>query len=1324
MPGPADEERRRRVRRELGLPEEMPGATSAPSATAVAPSGEAPEERRRRVRRELGLDTPDMPTPDAPPAAGLPLSPPPAPPGGAPPAPPGGFDWRRALMDVPIPGTSTTLSRAGRGLDLATMPGQFATQSLRRGIDLPQLPGSGQLRPGSFDRFGLEAEQRRLQRGVQTPDAPPPPGVGRFEQLVQTEREESFMSQLAGDVTNFLPGVGFLPGLGGLSLGGARAGATTAARAAAQAAPPPSAVARPATRVRPPLPDILEEVGQAAPEPGVLPVNKEGVQPPGTAMQAGPTRPGLLLQRIEEPGIPQGSPDKPQGLYTFLGDRPNPIADADEFQGGEISFWRLSPDAKVLHLPKGREQIPIRRMALDSGAGVHVAKSLLDERTFLILRRGTKEDAIKFAEAQFPGPDYRRYRDKQEVIEAIGGQMARKQGYDAIYDHGGNFPGLPDEDEIVLLNEKMAQREAQPLSVPRQPPGTAMQGSMGAFTAGPEPRLPRPPFHMSPEELDAHVTRVRQYERDLEVEMFGEEGAKRYRKAPLREKDRMVGALTPAQQERFEGRLLPGEESQSADHLSRTFFQGESVTAYDSEPELLAALGRNLYKVDPERLGAFQAGTGSLTYEEQASGMVIREAVAELAKRGWAQEQIFKAAGEQLEDGEFLLRRWLAFGNKRRPPADDIPFEQAALASPAPPQQAGAMQGGMGIGERPPVPPAAAPPTPPAGAPPAVPPAPPSGGVPPPSSSDPVAKLTSLIKQAKPLRAETEALKSVELRQRAARAASILERGQGREAFRASKTPLAGELPVAQFTPPETGLGPDEVTGLFNTIRDASRPYFVRLNTYTALEKVLTGQIPQQAEIRLLEDMFGADFAAAILNKRSLGAKVFANTMDALNLPRAVITSWDASAPLRQGIVLGPGHVPEFAQSFGAMVKAMAREANAVAVDSALKSNPHWQIFQDHGLYHAERLKVATNLADREEVFMSRLARRIPGVKVSERGYVTFLNKLRFDVMNHIYEGWVKSGKEVSDADLSSLANFINAATGRGRLPKAAQRYAPLLNATFFSPRLQLSRFDAPLQLVQGTRLVRQQAARDLALFVSTGVGVLSLLGLNEGVTVETDPRSSDFGKIRVGNSRIEFWASYQPLARYVAQLMTGQRKTTATGGIIEARRGNTLLRYFRSKLAPVPGFAVDALTGKNFIGEEFAAPKERFGHEVPGALNLALETFVPLFIQDLTEAIEVEGGRGAAMTAPGFFGAGVQTYQPTPGSDANAVAQELYGMNYDDLPEAQRARVRRMVQRRKSPEERRKELQEQVETRRKAREQEIEKRRKFRERQSVGAGR
>lgn len=516
-------------------------------------------------------------------------------------------------------------------------------------------------------------------------------------------------------------------------------------------------------------------------------------------------------------------------------------------------------------------------------------------------------------------------------------------------------------------------------------------------------------------------------------------------------------------------------------------------------------------------------------------------------------------------------------------------------------------------------------------------------------------KLISLVKQAAPVRESQQELYSQELGRRAGELAKVQARRGGEQGFYEGMSALKGELPKATFNPVRPSMTADEITGLFNHVNDLNNMLpFTKMNTQAALVKVLSGELPTRGEISLLGKAFGDDFAKTLLAKRSLGAKAWENAVDALNLPRTLMTSWDASAPLRQGAILFAGHPIAGAKATGTMIRAMASPKYADLVRQQIENSPNATIYEKMGLYFADTTSSAA-LTAREEQIMSRLAGKIPGVGGSQRGYTTFLNKLRQDVADNFIAGH----PNLSNKELKDFGHVINIMSGRGDLPKFLQDNSAILNAAF-APRYAMSRLQLPVEMVKAalpralggtTGAASKELARDVIAFAGTGAAILTLGKLAGVWNVELDPRSTDFGKGKMGNTRFDFWAGEQQIARYAAQLVgdptrgvdslkTGQRKTS-TGQIVDANRLDTVGRWLQTKKSPAVGLATDLLQGKDFVGQPLdLKTKEGIG-------NQAWQRLAPLFLQDMADAAKLSGNQWRALSAgPSAIGAGVQTYQ------------------------------------------------------------------------------
>lgn len=408
-----------------------------------------------------------------------------------------------------------------------------------------------------------------------------------------------------------------------------------------------------------------------------------------------------------------------------------------------------------------------------------------------------------------------------------------------------------------------------------------------------------------------------------------------------------------------------------------------------------------------------------------------------------------------------------------------------------------------------------------------------------------------------------------------------------------------------------------------------------------------------QTAYRKIKFDFDVAVQKDILNNRTRAQKYIDMAVDLGNIPRSLMATADLSAPLRQAAVVTVAHPVVASKAFAESLRQWASPAKADAWLGDLKESDGYTLMKDSKLYIAD--KTNAKVSAREEEFMSNIAEKIPLglgklVAASERAYVGYLNKMRVDLFTRGVDVLQDQGMTYANNPQAykALAKYINSVTGRGELPELLNTAAPVLNAAFFSPRLMASRISLLTNIANPSWYkntpapVRNMYFSDMAKFIGLGITVLALAKFN-GADVEDDPRSPDFGKIRVGDTRWDIWAGFQQYVRFAAQLITGEKKSTASGKITKLdgtsytkeTRGSLVTNFFRGKLSPLPAFAVNALTGTNQIGEPFSVQTE-----LPKMIE-------PLVSQGIRESAKSDGWPFAltATGIPSILGVGVQTY-------------------------------------------------------------------------------
>lgn len=396
-----------------------------------------------------------------------------------------------------------------------------------------------------------------------------------------------------------------------------------------------------------------------------------------------------------------------------------------------------------------------------------------------------------------------------------------------------------------------------------------------------------------------------------------------------------------------------------------------------------------------------------------------------------------------------------------------------------------------------------------------------------------------------------------------------------------------------------------------------------------------------------LEEAKG-DFNAALekdkYDRLSSIQKLRVKAADVYDAARNLMTTGEFSFVLRQGKLAAASHPIMTARALPKAFQALfADETTAHAIDLETFNHPDAADAQAAGLHLVEE---GARLTAREEALASTLADKLPVLRNFNQAGRVFLNKLRFD----LYETMNRPG--FGSEQRKAIAQYANEATGRGSLGSLERAAVPLARV-LFAPRYLASRLQYAVghSLWGGDLATRRIIATEYArTLVGLGVYYASLQAAFNALadkkekkpTITFDPRSSDFGKIKMGNTRLDPLAGLAQVIVFAARTASGEK--TNTKGVVVPLRGkvpyggqkwsDVAATFARSKLHPIPGAIINLFDGTDLAGNKVTP------------LSQAENMIAPLTYLDVYQALEEQDlPQGVALSLLALLGEGLQTY-------------------------------------------------------------------------------
>lgn len=377
------------------------------------------------------------------------------------------------------------------------------------------------------------------------------------------------------------------------------------------------------------------------------------------------------------------------------------------------------------------------------------------------------------------------------------------------------------------------------------------------------------------------------------------------------------------------------------------------------------------------------------------------------------------------------------------------------------------------------------------------------------------------------------------------------------------------------------------------------------------------------------------------------------------DLSKSIGASLDNSWFGRQGNTMLMTHPglwgKEFAKSWKNLGKSLVEKQSAHSVDEAT----HAQLMSDP--MYKQAIRDGLPLSGAKDVFPTSLPEKFPvlgrAFKASEAAYSAAHDVAMLSVYKQLMKNAAEHGVDLGEKNASkNIASLVASMTGAAKMGQL-ERISGTLNVAFYSLRFLKSNLDQLLlhplgsgvggsidamRGIEGAHAVsfaQKEAATNLVKVVSVIGGVLAAANALKPGSVDLDPRSTDFGKIRIGDTRFDVSGGKGALITLASRLVptyqegsTGNilgvkglgqyTKSGSTGKITQLgakdKNGNAVFgsqtgadvisSFLQGKLSPIGGVIRDVVKGSTFGGKPITLQGEAGSLVTPLGISNIIE--------------------------------------------------------------------------------------------------------------------
>ena len=256
-----------------------------------------------------------------------------------------------------------------------------------------------------------------------------------------------------------------------------------------------------------------------------------------------------------------------------------------------------------------------------------------------------------------------------------------------------------------------------------------------------------------------------------------------------------------------------------------------------------------------------------------------------------------------------------------------------------------------------------------------------------------------------------------------------------------------------------------------------------------------------------------------------------------------------------------------------------------------------------------ERMKLDIGIGT-EEAFPSALPARIPLLGRVFKGAESAFNgaalRMRADLADRTIKIAQEQGVNLLDkTEAQNIGQVINSLTGRGKISMFTPSGQKFVNASIFSIKFLKSQFDILTQPFNKelSPFARKQAATNLLKIVGSVAAINTIANFLSPGSAERDPRSSGFGKIKVGSTRIDTTGGLASVLTFASRLtptihngewgfwsknpVTGKFTNLTAGKYGQTTALDIFENFWEGKLSPLAGLVRDVWKGENFDKEK-----------------------------------------------------------------------------------------------------------------------------------------